>query len=304
MTVKKISPSKVNLMLAITGVRADGFHNLLSLVAPTDFGDELSVGILPEDAEGDTLECNMEGVPTDSSNLAMRAAELFRGASGARKRFAFKLDKRIPAGAGLGGGSGNGAVALAAMNELCGEPLDEAALCSLAAELGSDCPLFISGNPAVMRGRGDIVWPLEGEAKAAICRLKLFIFKPSFSINTAWAYSKMRENPSDYADPDAAEAMLSEWLENPSDISLPLFNNMQAEAFKKYPALEIMLDEIRAKFGVPALMSGSGSACFAVVNSLSDSDMASLEKIVRAGFGESCFTSFADFPEGVRCLGK
>ena len=290
MKVKKFSPCKVNLMLAITGVRPDGFHELVSLVTPTRFGDELYVEI----SDSDSLKCNMEGVPCDSSNLVMRAAEIFRRASGRTERFAFDLQKKIPAGAGLGGGSSNGATALAAVNELCGNPLPMSKLADLAAELGSDCPLFLSNSPVVMRGRGEKVFPLFGAARRCLERVKFFVFKPEFSINTGWAYSQMKKNPSDYIDRDLAENIISEWLENPCVFNLPLVNNMQIEAFKKYPALEVAIEEIKKRFRVPCMMSGSGSACFAVVNDLDGGALKQMEICVKDMLGESCITFIED----------
>ena len=278
-TVEKFSPCKVNLMLAILGPRPDGFHELLSLVAPTKFGDILTA----ETADGktcDSLECNMEGVPTDSSNLVIK--------TGLKTYFNFRLEKRVPAGAGLGGGSSNGASALLAVNELCGTPLQIKDLESIAAQMGSDCPLFLTQTPVVMRGRGEKVYPLRGAARECISRLKLLIFKPDFSINTGWAYAQMRANPEDYIDETSAESALSEWLENPSISGLPLINNMQIEAFKKFPSLQITLDEIGGEFRVPAMMSGSGSACFAVVNNLDDSGIKKLADFIRARLGQSC----------------
>ena len=98
----------------------------------------------------------------------------------------------------------------------------------------------------------------------------------------------MRANPEDYIDETSAESALSEWLENPSISGLPLINNMQIEAFKKFPALQITLDEIGGEFRVPAMMSGSGSACFAVVNNLDDSEIKKLADFIRARLGQSC----------------
>ena len=280
MLIKKFSPCKVNLMLAITGVRDDGFHNLISLVTPTRFGDDVSVEELPNGATADILECNVEGIPCDESNLAIKAAVLFRRETGICKYFKIVLEKRVPAGAGLGGGSSNGAAALAAVNEICGKPLSARKLEKLAAEMGSDCPLFLSGNPVVMRGRGEKVFPLTGEARDYIGMLKFVIFKPDFSINTGWAY--------DYIDADEAEGVLSTWLENPNITSLPLINNMQIEAFKKYPALEVAVESVREKFGVPCMMSGSGSACFAIVNDLEERDVDALVEHIRSMLGGSC----------------
>lgn len=283
--IEKFSPCKINLMLAILGVRPDGFHELISIVAPTKFGDTLKAQI--SDKPADTLACNMEGIPLDSTNLVIKAAELFREATGRSEHFDFDLQKRVPAGAGLGGGSSNGAAALLAVNELCGNPLPTKKLSEIAAQMGSDCPLFLTNTPVVMRGRGERVFALRGEAREYIERLKLVIFKPDFSINTGWAYSQMKANPQDYMSENAAESVLSEWLENPSISGLPLINNMQIEAFKKFPALQIVLDEIRTRFRVPAMMSGSGSACFAIVNNLEDDEIAELEKLVKNLLGET-----------------
>lgn len=283
--IEKFSPCKINLMLAILGVRPDGFHELISIVAPTKFGDTLKAQI--SDKPADTLACNMEGIPLDSTNLVIKAAELFREATGRSEHFDFDLQKRVPAGAGLGGGSSNGAAALLAVNELCGNPLPTKKLSEIAAQMGSDCPLFLTNTPVVMRGRGERVFALRGEAREYIERLKLVIFKPDFSINTGWAYSQMKANPQDYMSENAAESALSEWLENPSISGLPLINNMQIEAFKKFPALQIVLDEIRTRFRVPAMMSGSGSACFAIVNNLEDGEIAELEKLVKNLLGET-----------------
>lgn len=283
--IEKFSPCKINLMLAILGVRPDGFHELISIVAPTKFGDTLKAQISYKPA--DTLTCNMEGIPLDSSNLVIKAAELFREATGRNEHFDFDLQKRVPAGAGLGGGSSNGAAALLAVNELCGNPLPTKKLSEIAAQMGSDCPLFLTNTPVVMRGRGERIFALRGEAREYIERLKLVIFKPDFSINTGWAYSQMKANPQDYMSENAAESALSEWLENPSISGLPLINNMQIEAFKKFPALQIVLDEIRTRFRVPAMMSGSGSACFAIVNNLEDDEIAELEKLVKNLLGET-----------------
>lgn len=291
--MEKFSPCKLNLMLAITGVRPDGFHNLISLAAPTRFGDTLHAEILSADADSDILESDEPSVPCDASNLVIKAAQLFREASGCGKYFHFRLEKRVPAGAGLGGGSSNGVAALEAANELCGNPLPKCALADLAAKLGSDCPMFLEKSPIVMRGRGEKVFKLMDRAAKCLDGVKYLIFKPNFSINTGWAYSKMRENPQDYADPDMAEALLSEWLENPSISGIPLFNNMQIEAFKKYPALDVVLCDIRARFRVPAMMSGSGSACFAIVNNLDAKALDAMKSRIRELLGQGCFIADA-----------
>lgn len=293
MVEKIFSPCKINLMLAVTGRRDDGFHNLTSLIAPVAFGDDLTVELLPDGAKTDTLACNLGGIPLDDSNLAVKAAKLFRRAAKANRFFSFKLHKKAPSGAGLGGGSSNGAAALVAVNRLCGTPLNEGELGAVAAKLGSDCPLFLEKGPVVVRGRGERVFPLGEDASKCIAGLRPLLFKPSFSISTAWAYSQMDKNPQYYADPDGTEAALSGWLENPSVSGLPLYNNMQLPAFKKYPALEAAVCRIGERFSIPAMMSGSGSACFAIVNDLDENGVDELENDIRGMLGESCFIARA-----------
>lgn len=279
------SPSKINLTLAITGVRPDGFHDLVSLVAPLDWGDTLDVRVT-QAAQADTLACDFPGVPTDATNLILKAAAALRAALPAKAQppFAhFILKKRTPAGAGLGGGSGNAAAALLALNRLSPEPVGEDFLEKIAAEVGSDCPLFVRAKPVVMRGRGERLESLPPAAERAISGRRVCIFKPSFGINTGWAYGQMKaQAPRHYLPPAEAEAMLAAWMKDPSG-DLPLFNNMQGVAFEKYVALPALLERLRARFQVPCIMSGSGSACFALPKP--DTDVAALRACVEDAWG-------------------
>lgn len=283
------SPCKVNYMLAITGVRPDGFHNLVSLVAPTRFGDEIFI----EEAGEDSIECNLEGVPCDESNLVMKAAAVFRRATMMNRFFKFNLVKKVPHGAGLGGGSSNAATALLALNQICGYPLSNGELERLSALIGSDCPLFLRGKPVVMRGRGELLEDLPENAQNLIASLKLLIFKPNFSINTGWAYKTMKESGKMYISEQEAEDALLSWIKNPAIENLPLVNNMQIPAFEKFPALEAVLNFIRNEYNLPCLMSGSGSACFAVVNNLQPDALQSLKDAIKKRLGESCFITEA-----------
>src|SRR6478609_7570506 len=135
MDVSVFSPAKLNLFLAVTGRRADGFHDLVSLVSPLSFGDELVVEIKGQRTAGGerfTLECDHPEVPVDGSNLILRAAEAFAVVANWQGGAHFRLTKRIPVGAGLGGGSSNAAAALRALNRLAGGRLDEGQLAGVA----------------------------------------------------------------------------------------------------------------------------------------------------------------------------
>lgn len=283
--VSQFAPAKINLLLAITGRRADGYHDLVSLVAPLNWGDTLEV----EPAETTTLSCDVEGIPRDESNLVLKAAALFRQATGWAQPLAFRLQKRVPAGAGLGGGSSDAVAALRAMNELAGNPLDEAGLLGLAAQLGADCALFLDGVPVIMRGRGEVLEPLSEVEQARLRGRRVFLFKPGFGVGTAWAYGRMVADPRHYIAAEAVEERLRRW--RASDEDALRFNNMEPVVFAKYPALPTLYAELRLRFGLQPQMSGSGSASFAILPD--DADVPVIEDCVRAAWGPSAFTMMA-----------
>ena len=282
MTASIFAPAKLNLFLAITGRRADGFHDLVSVVAPVDFGDTLCA----EPAESFSLACDDPAVPVDETNLVLKAARAFAAASGGKGGAKFFLEKRIPMGAGLGGGSSDAVAALRALNELAGTPLDAAKLAALATQLGSDCALFLHGGPVVMRGRGEQVEPLAAGATQRLRGRRVLIFKPAFGIATPWAYGRMAADPATYLPEAEAEARLATWV---SDARAPaeelLFNNMERVAFEKFVAVPQLLDELRAKFGLTPRMSGSGSACFAFLPETAVTD--DIARAIRGAWGES-----------------
>ncbi len=280
------APAKINLMLAITGVRADGFHNLVSLVAPLNFGDHLWLET-PAGLDADELLCDFPGVPTDGTNLVMKAAAVFRREHPAAPFVRFTLDKRTPHGAGLGGGSSDAAAALLLLNDATGRPVSAARLAELAAELGSDCPLFLDGAPVVMRGRGERVEKLSEAERSALSGRRLLLFKPDFGVSTVEAYKAMKADGRMYRPEPESEAFLSEWRADAAKAPLPLYNNMELAVFAKHLALPALLDELRAKFALAPRMSGSGSACFALLPEGFDAKPAIAA--IRAAWGDSAF---------------
>lgn len=304
-SVTIFAPAKLNLFLAITGRRDDGFHNLVSVVAPLTFGDTLVADTFSSSGGCPRYElsCSDAEVPCDGTNLVLRAAKAFAGESGWNGNVRFRLEKRIPMGAGMGGGSSNGAAALRALNRLAGEPLDAARLSAVAGTLGSDCPLFLHDGPVVMRGRGERVEDLPAQAACRLRGRKVLVFKPPFGIPTAWAYGRMVEEAAAAgpARPDAvylsapvAEGRLSGWI---SDANAPvetlLFNNMEAPAFSKYVALPTLLNQLREGFGLAPRMTGSGSACFALLQQ--DTPVNEISSIVRGAWGDAAFVVDTQF---------
>lgn len=171
--------AKVNLTLEVLGRRDDGFHELATVFQAIDLCDRLTF------SEWDGLAVSVEGaaVPTDERNLCHRAATALARFGGAEPKVRIRVEKRIPVGAGLGGGSGNAAGTLAALNRWWGLGADLDTLVGLAAALGSDVPFFLEGGAAVGRGRGERLEPLP-----ALCGYCLVVLAPGEPVATGAVY--------------------------------------------------------------------------------------------------------------------
>jgi 4-diphosphocytidyl-2-C-methyl-D-erythritol kinase len=290
-TATIFSPAKINLFLAVTGRRTDGYHDLVSVVAPLDFGDLLIAETgerKPEAGRQFDLECNDPEVPVDGNNLILKAAKAFVVATGWMEPVAFRLDKRIPVGAGLGGGSSNATATLLALNQLSGANLGRAELAGLAADIGSDCPLFLEGGPVIMRGRGERIESLPDPAGRRLRGRKVLVFKPSFGVGTPWAYERMAANgPQSYLPAHEAERRIAAWIGGNSDAGELLFNNLEPVVFRKFVALPVLLEDLRRGFGLATRMSGSGSSCFALLPS--GAPVSEIVTTIREAWGAVCF---------------
>ena len=201
-------------------------------------------------------------------------------------------------GAGLGGGSSNAVAALRALNQLAGGIAGDPLLTEIATTLGSDCALFLKNAPVVMRGRGERVEVLPDSGPAGRLRgRRVLLFKPGFGIGTPWAYGRMAARGSDYLPEAEAESRLKRWLDGASPAEELLFNNMEAVAFGKFVALPLLLGKLQSRFGIVGRMSGSGSACFALLGEQQVS--APLESLIRDCWGAAGFcarsTDYAEF---------
>lgn len=244
------SYAKINLWLRLLGKRDDGFHEVETRLVKVDVADTVSLE-LTGTKPAISLTCNVPGIPTDDSNLAIKALRAFEARAGLSRGWRIHLEKRIPHGAGLGGGSSNAAVILKAANQLLGQPLPLEALIEIAAGIGSDVPCFLLDSPAADgSGRGERVVPAEFP-----WQLPLVLIKPAFPIPTPWAYknwSTSQELPGVLYAPQ-----ICPWGAMVNGLERPVF-----EKHRLLPALKNWLLEhgsVRA-----ALMSGSGSTMFAI----------------------------------------
>lgn len=276
--MKLRAPAKVNLQLRILGRRADGFHDIETLIVPLSLCDEITV----ETAEGDSVmvSCDDPGVPTGRNNLAAAAVHEFQNETGLRFAANIEIRKSIPVGAGLGGGSSDAATVLLALDELLETRLGFEGLEKVAAKLGSDVPFFIRRMPAICRGRGEIIEPFDVPES-----LKILLIKPPFGVETAWAYKAW-----------AASRSLSDQLEAEQDLGwMRIFNSLERPVFEKFLVLPAIKEWLRGQPEVhAAAMSGSGSTVFAVLGSAASG--AGLERRIRDIFGESLWTALCDTP--------
>jgi 4-diphosphocytidyl-2-C-methyl-D-erythritol kinase len=260
--LEKQSPCKVNLLLNILGRRPDGFHELETVLQPVRVFDRLRFA---RAGQGIQLSCTAPGLPTDSRNLAYRAAARFLEAAGIKEGVRLELEKNIPLAAGLGGGSANAATALLGLNELFGGPLAPEQLWSIAASLGSDVPFFLQTQPALATGRGERIEPLG--AFRALSGATLVLIHPGFGIATAWAYQQLARFAQALNGRVGRARKLVALLQG-ADLGaagVEFYNSLEAPALEKYPLLALFQEFLRASGAVATLMSGSGSTTFAVV---------------------------------------
>ncbi|MEA3207991.1 MAG: 4-diphosphocytidyl-2-C-methyl-D-erythritol kinase [Chthoniobacter sp.] len=271
-----LAPAKINLTLTVKGRRDDGFHELESLVCPISLFDTLE--ITPRDCGGLEFVCDDPTLPTDETNLVVRAARLFCSSCGLEPHLHLDLAKRIPHGAGLGGGSSDAAATLFGLNRVFQTALSLDALSAMAAELGSDIPLFLHHSAAVIRGRGEQVEPV-----AFPHTLPLFLIKPPFGVPTPWAYRRWKEAREIPGVPYAPQEFA--WGR--------LHNDLERPVFEKYLLLALLKRWLLAQPEVAgALMSGSGATVFAVLRAR-DASVALGERLV-AEFGAGLWCCLAE----------
>lgn len=266
--MRLLAPAKINLHLRVGPPRADGFHPLLSWMCTIGLFDTLVLD--PSDVAQVSLTCDRPWVPCDQTNLVHRAAALLREHAAAQGRnvgLRVGLEKRIPVGAGLGGGSSDAARMLLGLNQFWGLGLSGDQLAPMAAALGSDVPFFLNGQSALCSGRGEVVQPV-----AAPKPHWAVLLLPPFGVSTPQAYQRFDQLcPSGCAldRPD-----IEQWVHLSADSLLDvLVNDLEAAAFSLVPELARLRDSAQGALSRIVRMSGSGSSLF----TLFDSDIAAHE---------------------------
>jgi 4-diphosphocytidyl-2-C-methyl-D-erythritol kinase len=242
------APAKINLSLKILGERSDGFHEIETFIVPISLADEIRIKKQPRWID---LECNDPSIPQGDDNLVVRAAKAFFQETGQKGGVAIELKKKIPHGAGLGGGSSDAAATLLALNELFETKMSREALAKLGSTIGSDIPFFVFAAAAICRGRGELVAPTKLPEP-----LSILLLKPDFGVAAAWAYSRWKDSREIPGVSYAAQEFAGQTFVN--DLERPVFEKFVFLAEIKKWLLE------QPETGA-ALMSGSGSTIFAVL---------------------------------------
>ena len=297
------APAKINLHLEVLGLRPDGFHELAMVMQSIDLADSLR---LRPTADGQiSLQCDRADLPTDSSNLVVKAGEMLRARSGFAELGAqIVLEKRIPIGAGLAGGSSNGAAALLGLNELWGLGFKGQELHSMAAELGSDMPFCLDGGTQLCFGRGEQLeaLPFNSSEPPAL----LLIKHPEVSVSTPWAYGRCKELRADfYLEAEADFEQRRQALRQAPLIDAiagdgswpPLRTDLQAVVEPEVETVRQGLALLRqSEQPLAVAMSGSGPTLFALFPGVDQARSAHAdlaERFERDGF-ESWCCGFSD----------
>ena len=257
---------KINLGLNIIGKREDGYHNLETVFYPLPFYDVLEI-ITSDKTENEFFLTGVNIDGDSKNNLCLKAYEILKKDFPQLPFIKIYLQKNIPIGAGLGGGSADGAFMLTLLNEKFNLNVSEEKLLQYALQLGSDCPFFIKNKPCFAQSRGEV---LE-EIQIKLSGYKLLLVNPQIRINTSWAFSQIQ--------PAVSKKPLKEIIQQPvSEWKKQLKNDFEQAIFAAHPSLQKIKLQLYNLGAIYASMSGSGSTIFGIFNSDTNLDALAFDK--------------------------
>jgi 4-diphosphocytidyl-2-C-methyl-D-erythritol kinase len=251
------APAKINLFLQVTGRRPDGYHELVTLMCPLGLADRIRL-----DPAGPRIRvtCSDPAIPTDTANTTHRAAEIFfRNLTRSRlpplTGVKITIEKQIPVGAGLGGGSSDAAAVFRGLNRLLGYPFQLAELMEMGREVGADVPFFIFGQPALATGIGERLEPYS-----KLPPYRVLLFYPGVSVSTAEVYKNLDLGLTN------CKKKLKDFVlkQRPFDAALHLCNDLETVTLNRYPQVKAAKEALEGRGSLGVSMSGSGSTVFAL----------------------------------------
>lgn len=258
-SIRVVAPAKINLVLRILDRRTDGYHNLWSLMQTVQVEDEITIA-RTDAHSGVTLRCDDSSLKTDSSNLVYRAAMAVMEQGGPIGGLDITLAKRIPMGAGLGGGSSDAAATMIGLNRLLSLGWSAEKMAQISQELGSDVPFFFFAPSATVAGRGEQVVPVRIKGTRWVV-----LVNPGFPVETKWAYQQLSANRAGVVPLARSHAMLGQASELGWEQVLEAAeNDFEAPVFQAHPILHEIKQRLLAHGADAALLSGSGATVFGV----------------------------------------
>ncbi len=272
------APAKINLFLRVLRKRADGYHDIVSLMQKITLYDELIFSPLPT---GIILNCPGSDLPTSEDNLVFRAAQSIFAYANYPAGVEIKLTKKIPLAAGLGGGSSDAATTLMALNKICSFNLKKSELIKLGAKIGADVPFFIFGNNALASGVGDKLKALQNLPK-----INLILIKPQFELSTKMVYEnlnlRLTKGKNNYSIPRFLEL---------SDIIRELHNDLESVSLEMHPELADLKKMLLRHGALGALMSGSGPTVFGIFRD--GKEAKNILEVIKKEVSDDCTVFFA-----------
>lgn len=257
-----LAPAKINLVLRVLERRADGFHNLWSLMQTVGLADEVAIRLNGEHADI-RLQCDDPSLSTDHTNLVYRAAEAVLRRCERKLGVEIVLAKRIPMGAGLGGGSSDAAAAIVGLNRLLNLGWSATEMAQVGQVLGSDVPFFLFAPSAVVTGRGEQVHPVQLTGNRWVV-----LVNPGFSVETRWAYQELSSSRTRLRPLSDGHAALGREPEMSWEQVLQTAeNDFEVPVFMAHPSLQEIKRTLMAQGAEAALLSGSGATVFGVFRS-------------------------------------
>ncbi len=273
------SPAKINLALQILGKREDGFHEIRSIASGVDLCDRLT--FRRTDSGPVTLRCNARDLPTDDNNLIIRAANLLRERTGTAWSASIELEKNIPVAAGMGGGSGNAAITLSALNRIWQTHCDDGELTDMGAEIGSDVPLFFHLPMAEVSGRGEIVSPITIRWSGWV-----LLVLAGCPVSTPEVYGNVKPGDRSRRGDDVFSEL--KMATSARDVSERCFNDLEPATFRVAPRVASMCEAIRSAGAPHVRVTGAGQTAFVLFDDFGEADNLR-RRLITSGIGsEAC----------------
>ncbi|MFZ5570189.1 MAG: 4-(cytidine 5'-diphospho)-2-C-methyl-D-erythritol kinase [Thermodesulfobacteriota bacterium] len=262
-TIELLSPAKVNFFLEVTGKRADGYHNLRTLMCPVGLFDTIRLNF---ETDRTLVICDHPEVPADSSNLVHRAAVLFFHEIGIEQPVVITIEKKIPVGAGLGGGSSNAAAVLLGLNKYYNYLLSNDKLISMGARIGADVPFFILARPALATGIGERLSPC-----GKLVPYTMLLVNPGFPVSTALVFKNLNLRLTKCKKKISNLPFKEDFL----DVREYLCNDLETVTASMFPEIDGIKRSLLDLGARGALMSGSGPTVFGLFSNTREAEQAS-----------------------------